>query len=138
MKDIAHIPSTCVMQTLRSAARAVTGLYEAELRKVDLTASQFSAMVAIASAKGETVNGLAGHLGMDRTTLTRVLGPLERRSLVEIGADERDRRARVPTLTPQGKTLLREAADYWNTAQAEALHRLGGSWREMQQTLGKL
>jgi len=45
---------------------------------------------------------VASLLAMDRTTLTAVLKPLQRRRLVKITTDHKDQRARLLELTPQG------------------------------------
>jgi DNA-binding MarR family transcriptional regulator len=50
---------------------------------------------------------------MDRTTLTAALKPLERRRLLKIAADPRDRRSRIVTLTPAGRRLLARAVPVW-------------------------
>lgn len=138
MKDMNDIPRTCVMQAIRQASRMVTAIYEDRLRPFDLTASQFSALVAVATARGAPIGVLADHLGMDRTTLTRVLAPLERRGLVVMRQDDTDRRSRVPDLTEAGRTLLAEAATAWRQAQEATLKRLGGEWPSVRDTLAKL
>jgi DNA-binding MarR family transcriptional regulator len=57
-------------------------------------------------------------LGMDRTTLTAALKPLERRGLLETQIDPGDRRGRLLLLTPAGRALLARAVPIW-----EATHR---------------
>jgi DNA-binding MarR family transcriptional regulator len=50
---------------------------------------------------------------MDRTTLTAALKPLQRRHLLNISADPKDRRNRIITLTPAGCGLLARAVPVW-------------------------
>ena len=50
---------------------------------------------------------------MDRTTLTANLKPLERRGLIAVLPDERDRRSRRLRLTETGRDLLVEAVPIW-------------------------
>ena len=57
--------------------------------------------------------GVASLLGMDRTTLTAALKPLQRRRLLKITVDPKDRRSRVMTLTPKGCSLLARAVPVW-------------------------
>lgn len=52
-------------------------------------------------------------LGMDRTTLTAALKPLERRGLVKVSQDPSDKRSRVLTLTRKGQNLLVRAVPVW-------------------------
>ena len=58
---------------------------------------------------------VASLLAMDRTTLTAVLKPLQRRSLIKITVDPADGRARLLTLTPKGKGLLAQAVPIWKS-----------------------
>ncbi|MCX7646415.1 MAG: MarR family winged helix-turn-helix transcriptional regulator [Rhodobacteraceae bacterium] len=135
--DIIH--QSCVLQHLRAAARRVTALYEARLAPVNLTASQFSALVALGLAEGEPLSDLAARLAMDRTTLTRVLAPLVRRGLVATGPVEGDARLRAPRLTGPGRALLAEAVRLWQGAQEAALSRIGAeAWPDLRQRLDTL
>jgi len=60
---------------------------------------------------------------MDRTTLTRNLGPLLRRGLVaESGA--KDQRVRSYALTARGQQVLARALPEWKAAQARILRAL--------------
>lgn len=121
------IASTCLLQATRRAARAVTSLYEEALAPLSLTASQFSTLVAVAAhgSTGVGLTPLAEGLGLDRTTLTRVLAPMERRGLVELAADPMDARARLARLGAAGHGLLPEATRLWSIAQDRAVSRLG-------------
>jgi DNA-binding MarR family transcriptional regulator len=56
---------------------------------------------------------VASLLAMDRTTLTAALKPLQRRGLVKVTADARDRRSRLTTLTAKGRTVLVRAVPVW-------------------------
>jgi DNA-binding MarR family transcriptional regulator len=56
---------------------------------------------------------VASLLAMDRTTLTAALKPLQRRGLVKVAADARDRRSRLTTLTGKGRRLLVRAVPIW-------------------------
>jgi DNA-binding MarR family transcriptional regulator len=56
---------------------------------------------------------VASLLGMDRTTLTAALKPLQRRRLLKIAVDPADRRGRIMTLTAKGRSLLASAVPIW-------------------------
>ena len=62
---------------------------------------------------------LAGKLGMDRSTLTRALVPLEQEGLARLGA-EGWRRSRMLRITPKGRTVLRDASGPQSTSCAYA------------------
>jgi DNA-binding MarR family transcriptional regulator len=76
-------------------------------------------MMALNGPKPSVMMQVASLLGMNRTTLTAALKPLERRGLVKIKADPADRRARLLTLTPKGSSLLARAVPVWTNAHAE-------------------
>jgi len=124
MTDLKHITETCLMQGVRAAARHVSAVYEAALKPVDLTASQFSTLVALGREQGVTLMVLAERLSMDRTTLIRVLTPMERRSLVRIEASAKDARAKAVYLEEEGRSALDLALPLWSAAQARALASL--------------
>ena len=73
MTDAKTIAQTCVMQSVRAAARHLSRRYEEALRPENLTASQFSVLVAVSAYPGIKVTTIAERIGMDRTTLNRVL-----------------------------------------------------------------
>ena len=73
-----------------------------------------------------TVNGLAEELGMDRTTTTKNLKPLERRGLLEIRQDEKDARVRRIVLTASGHDVLTEALQYWQSTNDAIVASLDG------------
>jgi len=66
---------------------------------------------------------------MDRTTLTANLKPLERRGLVKVSVDKKDRRSRRLAITEDGRALLRKAMPIWKKThtQAERLIKRGNA-----------
>ncbi|HJX86773.1 MAG TPA: MarR family winged helix-turn-helix transcriptional regulator, partial [Gemmatimonadales bacterium] len=68
----------CACFNVRKAARALTAFYDQVMAPTGLRATQGTLLVALARAGDIPVTRLAGILGMDRTTLTRNLEPLER------------------------------------------------------------
>jgi len=138
MASLRNISNTCVLQTVRAAARRVTQQYEEALKPVELTASQFSVLVAIGLAESIALSALAEYVGMDRTTMARVLKPLERRKLVVIAPSEHDARTRLVSLTRTGHTTLKDAQSLWDKAQKRALRQLGPEWPEASECLKSL
>ena len=64
------------------------------------------------------LGSVAALLAMDRTTLTSNLKPLERRGLVEIATDAKDKRTRRLRLTPAGRAVLTDAVPIWRDLHA--------------------
>ena len=117
----------CACHRMRMAARAVTRLYDEELRRSGLRATQVSVLVAIAVDEVMSIAALAKFMGMDRSTLTRNLRPLERDGLVKLGS-EGWRRSRTVEITKKGRSRLKDALPLWEKAQ-EALRRKLGDRR---------
>ena len=130
----------CIGHAVRRVARALSRRYEEALRPLDLTTGQFSILAALARPHGVRLTRLALDLGMDRTTLSRDIKPLEKRGLVETGKDPEDARARLVTLSGPGRNLLAKATPLWQQAQAGSLERIGGpeAWEEARALLDKL
>ena len=70
------------------------------------------------------IGSVAALLGMDRTTLTAMLKPLERRGLVDVMIDPEDGRGRILTLAQPGRSLLAAAVPIWEQSHAQVEHRL--------------
>jgi DNA-binding MarR family transcriptional regulator len=84
-----------------------------------MTNGQFSLMMSLNRPEPPRMAEIASLLAMDRTTLTAVLKPLQRRGLVKITADPRDRRSRRTTLTAKGRSLLVRAVPVWQRTHLE-------------------
>src|ERR1700688_2892720 len=124
----------CMCAGLRRASRALTQLYEEELRPVGMRATQFTVLQVLALA-GELTQGELGRmLAMDSTTLTRTLRIMTRHSWISKrrGSDRREWRLR---LSKAGETQLKRALPPWEKVQTQLRRQLGvGQWEE----LGKL
>src|SRR5215471_10568475 len=111
-----EILSTCACHKTRMAMRSVTRAYDEALRPIGLRATQLLLLVAIAAEGTMSITALANTLGMDRTTLTRNVGPLEREGLIERGG-EGWRRSRALKVTRAGRALMSKAVPLWEEAQ---------------------
>jgi DNA-binding MarR family transcriptional regulator len=114
-----HVRDHCLCLYAQRAARALARRFDEAFRPLGLTNGQFSLMMSLNQPEPPTIGAIAKFLAMDRTTLTAALKPLERRGLVEIAIDSRDRRARRMKLTPAGRTLLATAVPIWRDTHAE-------------------
>ena len=121
----------CACANLRRAARAVTRIYNRELRAADLELTQYTLLMAL-GITGESPQGKLGRiLALDTTTLTRMLGSLVKRGWIE-GRPGGDRRQRLLRLTPSGERKLKQARPFWERAQERLRRDLGESnWDQM-------
>jgi DNA-binding MarR family transcriptional regulator len=125
------VASECTAHGLRKAARALSRLYDQAMAPAGLRGTQFDLLVALSLAREAPVAKVAEELGLDRTTLTRNLGPLERDGLVESVPGD-DRRVRRLRLTERGHDVLADALPRWERAQRQVVAALGKTrWREL-------
>jgi DNA-binding MarR family transcriptional regulator len=128
----------CACANLRRAARAVTRIYNQELRATGLEVTQYTLLMAL-NATGERTQGeLARILALDTTTLTRMLRPLKKRGWVAVESGT-DRRQRLVRLTPSGKGKLLQSRPHWERAQGRLRKGLGAAaWSRMGGLLGEV
>ncbi|CAH1654009.1 Organic hydroperoxide resistance transcriptional regulator [Hyphomicrobiales bacterium] len=133
------VRDTCLCLHVQRAARALARRFDEALRPLGLTNGQFSLLMSLNRPLPPTIGSVASLLAMDRTTLTAALKPLERRELITIAPDPRDKRSRLLSLTAGGKTLLAEAVPIWQREHAlvDALLGEGGPER-LRNDLGRI
>ena len=111
--------ANCHCGALRVAAKRVTAFYDDCISPSGLSMAQFGLLNLIAAAGKDSVNALAARAGLDRTTASRSLRPLEKSGLVRIERSARDGRRRDITLTRVGKKALGQAETLWHLAQQQ-------------------
>jgi DNA-binding MarR family transcriptional regulator len=116
---------------VQRAARALARRFDEALRPLELTNGQFSLMMSLNRPEPPGMGPVASLLGMDRTTLTAALKPLQRRGLIKLTIDPSDQRSRRAGLTRKGATLLAKAVPVWErtSLELEALLEDGDSDR---------
>ena len=114
-----HVKDTCLCLHAQRAARALARRFDDALRPFEITSGQFSLLMSLNRPEPPTIGSVAGLLAMDRTTLTANLKPLERRGLLTVAIDPKDRRNRRLALTPTGMSLLARALPVWTSTHAE-------------------
>jgi len=118
-REFAHrVRDSCLCFHVQRAARALARRFDEVLRPLGLTNGQFSLLMFLHGAGEPTIGNISALLAMDRTTLTANLKPLERRGLVKVAADKKDRRCRRLKLTAAGRALLTRAAPLWTRSHA--------------------
>ena len=114
--DLTALINDCACLKVRTAARAVTRFYDDAFRPIGLRATQLSVLVAVAFSEAVSIASLSRLLGMDRSTLTRNLRPLEEKHLVALGP-EGHHRSRTLSITSKGEQLVRKALPVWEKTQ---------------------
>ena len=107
----------CHCTELRKASRRISQLYDTALAPSGLKTTQRAILAEIGRSEPTTVGALADALVMDAGGLAHTLKPLTREKLVTIAVDPQDRRNRLISLTPLGRSKLRKSDALWEAAQ---------------------
>ena len=114
----------CVCTAARRRSRELTRAFEKAMRGAGLRGTQFTLLATLIQTGSLPTTRLAEFLGLERTTLTRNLGPLLRHGYVEV-EEGQDRRVRKARITSAGKEAARRAYPFWRKAQDAALAAAG-------------
>ena len=116
----------CLCASLRRAARSVTQLYQRQLR---VSVPQFTVLYVL--DKQSLIQAqIADLLAVNRTTLTRTLGMMERRGLIR-GVPGEDRREHRWSITAAGRRAFESTRPRWEKIQKRFRERLGEQRWEM-------
>lgn len=110
--------SRCHCTGLRKASRRISNLYDIALAPSGLKNTQRAILVEVGRSQPISVSALAAILVVDAGGLAHTLKPLVRDGLLAMNVDVRDKRNRIVTLTPAGRSILDKSQDFWNAAQA--------------------
>ena len=122
---------------LYACSREVTRLYAPLLAELDLTYTQYIAMMALWESAPMSVKELGGRLKLDSGTLTPMLKKMEAKGLVNRRRDSEDERRLVVSLTDKGRDL-REAALRVPLEMGKCVNLEPGEAQELYRLLHKL
>lgn len=91
---------------LKRCYQALRRSVDQELRRYGLTLSQRDVLLTLWEDGPLDQGALRERLGLEQSSVSRLVEGLVRRELVSLGAGERDRRVRIAVLTPDGEALL--------------------------------
>ena len=122
------------------SSRTYNGHDGIDFRIPDIKAMRDGVPVLAAAAVKEAISitELAAAMGLERSTLTRNLAPLETEGLIAVGNEGRHR-SRMVRITPEGRRRMRAALPLWRRAQEALRAKLGeGRWASIDHLAGKL
>jgi len=91
---------------LKRAYQALRRRVDGELRPLGLTLSQREALLALNHLGPASQGSLASSLGLEQSSVSRLVDGLARRALVTVREDNRDRRSTIISLTDEGAWML--------------------------------
>lgn len=128
----------CMCGSLRRAARALTQMYEKELRPFGLRSSQFTILQVLSRTGELTQRKLGEILAMDSTSLTRTLAVMLREGWITERRGE-DRRERWIGMSRAGGKKLNAGLPVWEKVQARVRQEIGPqSWKDLMQLTRQL
>jgi DNA-binding MarR family transcriptional regulator len=94
-----------------------------------VSASEARALIELISARGIAQGELAGLLGLEKSTVSRLAAGLERKGWVRRGRDGDNQRYVRLYLTPEGRTVAVQVWGAWQSRQARILGALSAEER---------
>jgi DNA-binding MarR family transcriptional regulator len=95
-----------------------------------LSASEARALIELVSARGIAQGELAGLLGLEKSTVSRLAAGLERKGWIRRGRDEDNQRYVRLYLTPEGRLIATRVWRAWQSRQARIIASLSDEERE--------
>lgn len=95
-----------------------------------LSVSEARALVELLAARGIAQGELAGLLGLEKSTVSRLAAGLERKGWLRRGRDEDNQRFVRLYLTPEGRAVAARVWRGWQSRQARILASLSAEERE--------
>ncbi len=115
---------------LYACAKEIVRRYKPFLDELDLTYTQYIAMMVLWEEKEINVKDLGKRLYLDSGTLTPLLKRLEQKGLVARNRDDKDERVLIIAITPEGEVLKDEAV--------KVPHQMAGCVKLEPQEAGEL
>jgi DNA-binding MarR family transcriptional regulator len=94
-----------------------------------VSTSEARALIELVSAHGIAQGELAGLLGLDKSTVSRLAAGLERKGWIRRGRDEGNQRYVRLYLTPEGGEVAGRIWQAWQSRQARILDKLSADER---------
>ena len=116
----------------RAAGGSDASVLPADLLEAGLpavSASEARALIELISARGIAQGELAGLLGLEKSTVSRLAAGLERKGWVRRGRDGENQRYVRLYLTPEGRAVAVQVWGAWQSRQARILGALSAEER---------
>ncbi|GIN95809.1 transcriptional regulator [Siminovitchia terrae] len=115
----------CYCVNLRTAARRVSGYYNAALKPLNINVAQFSMLRRIHRHHQLSITKVGEVCELDRSTAGRNLKVLEKMDLVTFSS-AKDKREMLVSLSIKGLDVLEKGNIMWKQAQKNIEEKLGG------------
>lgn len=127
MPHLSPSPDSEITWLLHRAAQRMHAATGKQAQAHGLQLRDYIVLSALHKTQNMTQGELGKTLGLDKTTLMSQLDRLEGSGLVVRRADPRDRRARIPEITPAGDALREQVAQTCDGVETAALNAFTGA-----------
>jgi DNA-binding MarR family transcriptional regulator len=130
---------------LGRTSRAMLNMLQKKFRQAgfDITVEQWTLLINIRNAGGQSQQQLAGRVYLDKTTIARLAAALEKKGLISREAHSSDRRQKLLVVTKKAEALLTELKPVALAAQQQLLkdidkEKLAACREVLQQVYGAI
>src|ERR1022692_2002541 len=116
----------CACTSVRRTARVLARTFDSALADSGLNITQLAVMRGVRRHPHEPLSRVAEDLAMDRTSLYRALGALEKQRWITL-SDGADSRSRTASGTKRGEAVLAKAEPGWASTQRALIDRFGAA-----------
>lgn len=113
--------SECYCTNLRRSANAVSEFYDAQLKELGLTVSQYYLLINLMRLGSANITHWAERVGLDRSTMVRNVKLIQAHGLIE----EAPGHGKTFVLSKKGQDTLDAAIPVWESAQKKIEDFLG-------------
>lgn len=111
----------CINFILTNTQNAVCNYFKRRLQEFDITPSQYNLLRCLWKQEAQTPSQLAHELHLDTSTITGILGRLEKKDLIERIYNQEDRRSVYIRLREEGIVLWEQIDRVIDEANVEML-----------------
>jgi DNA-binding MarR family transcriptional regulator len=114
----------CIAYRVRSLNRVITKLYDTVLKPFGITVNQTTILAMLTLVQKARPGEIGDKLYMEKSTISRNLERMRKNGWVKISAAVSGK-ARLISVTPKGRQLLKALHPQWEKAQTAAASLLG-------------
>ena len=128
----------CACTSVRRTARVLARTFDSALADSGLNITQLAVMRGVLRHPHEPLSRVAEDLAMDRTSIYRALGALEKQRWITL-SDGADSRSRTASVTKRGEAVLAKAEPGWASTQRALIDCFGAAqWQALVAELRRL
>jgi DNA-binding MarR family transcriptional regulator len=129
MVSAEHLLENCFSLKLRQASRLMTRLFDRIMHPVGIRYTQLCLLLIFQKSAGESMARVSSTIGMERTTLSRLLVKLKDSDLIEVNQEYKGNKIGMDkyVLTQKGKDAILSGLEVWENCHDEVLKQIAST-----------